>query len=293
MGRHDTPLFTRATGHLLRGLFKGRGQTLEYGEELDTPHYRLSLHPSAHCLGAAQVLVQVKETGERILYTGDLKLRPNATAPATEVVRCDTLVVDATYGAPQYRFPPDAETLTRLRTLVDVWRGQGFTPVVMGYRTGKAQEALWHLTSWGLSVAVDPAVYDVVRDYEEMGVAFPGPFRRLGADGLRDGEVVICPPGRGGLRHLPHGRRYKTVFLTGWAMGAGQWWVRSNSSLPLSDHCDFDDLLSYVRLTGARRVLPVFGGRELARYLKRGGMEARPLDPPTERRELAYQLALI
>lgn len=292
VGRHEHPIATRATSRLLHPVLNGRGRTLEFGEVVEAPGYRLSLHPSAHCLGAAQVLVEVKATGERVLYTGDLKLRPNATAHATQVVPCDTLVLDATYGAPRYRFPDDAETLARLRALVTSWLEQGYTPVVMAYRVGKAQEALHHLLAWGFPVAVHPAVYEMARAYEELEVVFPGRYRLL--DGQAgDGEVVLCPPQRRDSQALAGLRRVRSVFLTGWAVDGQPWWSGAHTTLPLSDHCDYDDLLAYVRQSGARRVLTVFGGQELAAHLRRQGYDAHHLPDLGNGATLAQQLQLL
>ena len=51
-------------------------------------------------------------------------------------------------------------------------------------------------------------------------------------------------------------------------------------------------LFSVEPLIG-RLVLPVFGGRDLAKHLTFNGLESRHLEPYAEDRELAHQLALL
>ena len=58
---------------------------LPYGETLDTPTYSITLYPAGHCLGSAQTLVVSKATGERLLYTGDIKTRPSPTNRAAPI----------------------------------------------------------------------------------------------------------------------------------------------------------------------------------------------------------------
>ena len=50
-------------------LNKSSPVALAYNELLETERYQLTLHPAGHCLGSAQVLVESKISGERLLYT--------------------------------------------------------------------------------------------------------------------------------------------------------------------------------------------------------------------------------
>ncbi|HEV7842493.1 MAG TPA: hypothetical protein VGO69_02295, partial [Pyrinomonadaceae bacterium] len=63
-------------------------ETLQYGERRDYGSYALTFYPAGHCIGSAQVLVEAG--GERLVYTGDIKLRPNVAAENAVIVPCDT-----------------------------------------------------------------------------------------------------------------------------------------------------------------------------------------------------------
>ena len=47
----------------------------------------------------------------------------------------------------------------------------------------------------GFDLAVEQSIYRVAEVYGERGIDFPGVFRRF--DGSwREGQVLVCPPGR-------------------------------------------------------------------------------------------------
>jgi putative mRNA 3-end processing factor len=54
-----------------------------------------------------------------------------------------------------------------------------------------------------------------------------------------------------------------------------------DAAFPLSDHADYDELLEYVRMTGAKTVWTHHGFvDEFARDLRRLGYQAEPLRTP-------------
>src|SRR5207244_3739509 len=91
----------------------------------------LELFPAGHVLGSAQL--RVSRGGASVAYTGDLCLEPNPTAEPAEVVPCDTLAMESTFGLPRYVFPPKGEVLARVRRFVDDALSDGDTPVLLGY----------------------------------------------------------------------------------------------------------------------------------------------------------------
>ena len=63
------------------------------------------------------------EDGDRsLLYTGDFKLGPSATAEEAELPHADVLVMESTFGLPRYRMPPREETIAKLLDIVHAAR---------------------------------------------------------------------------------------------------------------------------------------------------------------------------
>jgi len=78
--RHLRPVLTPNTLLLLADYLKKSDPIpLSYHEPLDCGKYTLTLYPAGHCLGSAQSLIESKSTGERVLYTGDIKVKPSPT----------------------------------------------------------------------------------------------------------------------------------------------------------------------------------------------------------------------
>ncbi len=292
-GRHRRPVITPNTSLLLGDYLKNSDPlTLSYGEPLDGPGYTISLHPAGHCLGSAQTLVVSKATGERLLYTGDIKLRPSPTNEPLETVRADTLVIEATYGRPEYVFPPQERVLeTAFRTL-RAWLSRGERPVVQGWRLGKAQEMLHYLLTEGFNVVIEEGVYQAVQAYQQAGVSFPGQVSPFTGE-WPEGTVALFPPGNR-ARVLREFRGRRVMELTGWAASdSRRWGSWADASLPYSDHADFNELVAYVEAVQPSRVYTVFGFPELAAKLRGLGYPAVHLDRRGRARDAGFQFRLV
>ena len=299
--RHRRPVLTHGTRLLLDDYLKRSDPvSLDYGETLEEDGYTVTLYPAGHCLGSAQTLVRHGVTGERLVYTGDLRTQPSPINEPAEPVACDTLVIECTYGRPDYVFPPQEESVGTAMRVISQWLEQGAIPVVLGWRLGKAQEALHHLLSGGFRVACEEGVYEVVRRYEAAGVVFDGEFRAFDGSIAND-EVLLFPPGRKSRErigeHRPDNRPARYLELTGWAAGAGvKPWGRGrpgDASLPYSDHADFNDLVAYVEAVKPKQVFTVFGFPDLAERLRRMGYAAVHLGKGATAADQAFQMPLL
>ena len=109
--RHREVILTEATARLMKARIGGRRleHVLPFGEprrfEGDPVPFQITLLPAGHILGSAMALIEAE--GESLLYTGDFKLRHSLSAGLCEPRPADVLVMETTFGRPQYRFPPD------------------------------------------------------------------------------------------------------------------------------------------------------------------------------------------
>jgi Cft2 family RNA processing exonuclease len=251
-------------------------ETLRYGERRDYGRYALTMYPAGHCLGSAQILVEAD--GERLVYTGDIKLRPNVAAEQAVIVPCDTLVMESTFGDPLYRFPPDVATFDRLYAAVERAFSDERVPVVLAYALGKSQEALELLLRRGYRVTLHGSVWNVTEIYRELGVEFSGRYEKYDRERLK-GRVLITPPGcRKQPMILNIERRY-LIMLTGWAMSKSAPYMYKGVDLvlPLSDHADYDELVRLARESGAHRIITMHGAPKFAAHLRELGFNAEHL----------------
>ncbi len=190
----------------------------------------LELFPAGHVLGSAQIRVT---GGSRVAlgYTGDLCIEPTRTAEPAELMRCDVLLMESTFGLPRYVFPPKEEVLAEVRRFVDDALSDGVTPVLLGYSLGKAQGILKHLGELGYACRAHPVVHAVNRVYEDQGVALPN-VRALGAEGPGRDEVVVAPPHLARSAAMFRIRRRRTAILTGWAIDGSHHFRGGGRGLP-------------------------------------------------------------
>jgi Cft2 family RNA processing exonuclease len=236
---------------------------------------RLTLLPSGHVLGAALVLVEWRD--ERLLYTGDVKLQASRTCAPAAIPRVDTLVTEATFGLPVFRFPPLADLESRIADEARRALTAGEVPVFLGYALGKGPEIAKILQDAGIPVMLHGAVQRMVEIYRAFGVAYPDvvPYER----GKVDGRALIVPPSARNHPMLAAIKQKRVIAVTGWALlDASYDRYGADVLVPLSDHADYDELLAIVERSGARRVLTTHGfTRAFAEVLTSRGLAADAL----------------
>ena len=238
--------------------------------------HELTLFSAGHVLGSAQLLIE-GDRG-RFVYTGDFKLEASYTAEAPEVKRCDVVLMECTYGRPQYVFPPRAEVAGAMVAWAREALEDGAVPIFFAYSLGKAQEALAILGAAGLPLAAHGAVATMAQVYADAGVALP-PYERYDARGFDGARVLIWPPSGRALPAAVRGKAVRTAALTGWVIGKGaNFRYGTDAGFPLSDHADFPSLLRYIELAQPRKVLLNHGWRDFVFRLRRMGIDAEYLE---------------
>lgn len=253
-------------------------QALDYGTPLDVDGVTVSFHPAGHILGSAQVLLE--RGGQRVVVTGDYKRGPDLTAQPFELVRCDLLVTEATFGLPVFQHPdPRSEALRLLRS---VREHPDRAHVIGCYALGKAQRvvALLRQAGYDAPVYLHGAMVWLCQLYEARGIAL-GELRHsldVPKEALK-GQIVIAPPSAikdRWSRRLPDP---VLAVASGW-MSVKQRARQAGVELPLviSDHVDWNELRQTIVETGAETVWVTHGREDaLVYWCQTQGLEAEPL----------------
>ncbi len=243
------------------------GQPTDIGDDT-----RITLHPSGHILGSAQL--EARRGGETLLYSGDFKLRSGLSAETCVTPPADTLIMETTYGLPRYRFPPFEEVAANIRKFCYQALSDKTTPILFGYSLGKSQEILSALKEARVPIMLHDQVEKMTRIYEECGFEFPL-YSRLD-EAYLTGHVVICPPQSARSTWFHSLKRKRTATISGWAMDkATRYRSGTDEVFPLSDHADYNDLLAYVERVSPNRVYTVHGfAVEFAQDLRARGIES-------------------
>jgi putative mRNA 3-end processing factor len=279
---HGSVLTTQETLDLMRlrygEHFAGTAQALPYGKSLTIGGVTVTLHPAGHVLGSAQVALEHK--GLRIVASGDYKNVGDPTCAPFELVRCDVFVSEAAFALPVFRHGvPDAE-IGKLLKSVALFPERAH--LVGVYSLGKAQRviALIRAAGYQAPVYLHGALESITRYYQERGIALGEvKLARHAERSQLGGAIVLCPPSA--LQEL-WSRRFPepvSAFASGWMRVRARARQRGiELPLVISDHADWDGLLSTIATTGAGEVWVTHGQEEaLVHWCKTHGRKARPL----------------
>ena len=238
----------------------------------------ITLFPAGHILGSAQVLVE--QAGQRVVVTGDYKRLAERTAQPYELVKCDLLVTEATFGLPVFQHPPPQTEIARL--LKSVRDNPERSHLVGSYALGKAQRVIALLRDAGYDAPIylHGAMLKLCALYEELGVPLGALRPALDVPKAElAGQIVIAPPSA--IRDR-WSRRFPDPVVcqaSGW-MSVKQRARQALVELPLviSDHCDWGELQQTVRETEAETVWVTHGREDaLVYWCQSQGLNAEPL----------------
>jgi Cft2 family RNA processing exonuclease len=277
--QHQTKFSTEETYELVKTRKKGKisnWNPVQYGRKVKIGDLEIEPHDAGHILGSVQYEVTSPEGN--LIYTGDFNFKDTLTMKAAEAHPCDTLIIETTFGAPGFTFPPEEQvSMEIVKWAVDVIK-HGKTPVFQADSVGNSQELVQifnKLTT--LPVATHPSVTKINKVYEAYGHDLE---YITGGDGeetelAESSKRVFVAPKR--FRYSENSD-YSFAYVSGWASR-----MKGDSEpFPLSDHADFNQLLKFVEECKPKLVLTCHGGRfneVFARYVtKKLGIEARPLN---------------
>jgi metallo-beta-lactamase family protein len=98
---------------------------------------------AGHILGAASIRLRIDDTGEEIVFSGDLGRRDHPLfLPPADVVRADVLIVESTYGD---EVRPEADAAEVIALAVDRAVERSGAVLVPAFAVDRTEVVLWHL----------------------------------------------------------------------------------------------------------------------------------------------------
>jgi len=271
---------TQGDGKLVCSDVTGRIAEHRTGEEYSTHSSDLiEMLNAGHIIGSRSALVKGPE---KVLYTGDFCPRDRLFLEGFEPVDADVLIVESTYGNPNYVFPEYEEIE---KEIVD-WVQDNDQPLFLfGYSLGKAQKIQEivekatdrPLLAHGSVKKMNDAV-ESVTDLEFDAVPYGENKEKMKENGILVGPTSFSR--KDSLNELVNN-------VNGTKAGFSGWGVQENYKyrggydrvFPLSDHADFRELVATVEAVDPEMVYTTHGFDEaLASFLaKEKGFDARAL----------------
>ena len=175
--------------------------------------------------------------------------------------------------------------MKNVNELISELYSKGIPVILMGYQLGKAQTITQLFGHWSPLYFHD-SIKEMNNLHNQMGVELNQGLDHSEAQkmGLLDKKpwVMVAPLMSEKNKFLAEMKsKYGavTIGFSGWAKSPKfSFGRRTDYSIPMSDHCDFEELVEMVVKSGAEKVYTVHGFvEEFASHLRTVGINAQPL----------------
>jgi putative mRNA 3-end processing factor len=251
---------------------------LGYAEALNLNGVLVSFYPAGHVIGSAQIRLEYK--GRVEVFSGDYKTQSDFITTPFEPVKCHTFITESTFGLPVYKWQSEPSIQHQLEQWINYNKSQQRTSVFIGYSLGKAQRIISLLDGMD-EIYVHSSIHRLNEAIANGGYLMP-PTHLLSGDFKKtdvDGKLIVIPPAvldSKMFRRIPNAA---TAICSGWMQIRGnRRWRAVDAGFPISDHADWDGLISAVKATEAEEVYLTHGSQAIfSRYLNELGIKAREL----------------
>lgn len=240
----------------------------------------ISLLESGHILGSKAILIE-----DSVLYTGDFSSRDRGFLKGSRGTKCDTLIMETTYGAPRYSFGETSAIVQNVNKIIGDCFDRCRPVVLTGYALGKAQMITYLFKHWA-PIYVHESVRAMSEIHISLGVDIPSlesySARESSSVLARKPWIMISPSmsGRSAfLKTLRENYNAVTIAFTGWSVDRDyKYKMGVDYAFDLSDHCDFNELVELAKYCNPSKIYTVHGfAREFATHLNHVGFDAEPL----------------
>jgi hypothetical protein len=273
--RHGQLIATAETLALLSrpGARPAAALTPPFNRPFTLGQVRLELFRSGSGLGAASLAVDLE--GQRIVYAGAVHLE------RCDVRSCDTLVIDCEYGQPHYQFPPVDETRAAVQAFCARVIETGGVAVLLARGVTKAIELALLAAGADMPVLAHRAFSDPIR---RLGAGAKVPLIRRATPKPTGGRVLLWPlAARTALSGLTLPAGSQTALVSGTALDRELVARLSiDAAFPWADRAGHQDLLSYIRASGAQWVFALGRGADAVLSALPRTCDTRALAPPQQ-----------
>lgn len=268
--------------------FVGKEGTLP--QRIEYKGIELTILENGHTYGSLSLLI---EGSQRILYTSDYitqdRILPQGRGKirGLKPIHCDILITECTFGSSQYKFPSFDSLVFDLQENVKENLNNNIPTILLGYSFGKSQ-ILLNMLEISSRVILEKSIAKNTQLLQENGIIFPDwePYGQYNIKHFlkyRD-YVLIIPPYF--MFQSPYkdlvAEKANVIVCSGKCLNNSfRTEFPANHYLPLSDHCDFENLLSFIKACEPQKIYLEHGKIEEFTYFllkKLGNMDVLNLE---------------
>jgi len=254
----DQKKYSTKETHSLAKTFKNteilNWKAMERKQRIKVDDLEIRAHNAGHVLGSVQYEVISPEGS--LVYTGDINPSDSFTAEAAEIVPCDILVIEATFGSPCI-FPSRKEVALEICEWAEKSISLGKIPAFQTDPLGNAQELVCIFNRLAkIPVMTHPKITSINRIYESFGrkLDFVDAKSEEAGELSSSKRCVFIAPKQSNLTQNDN-------FNVGYVSGFASRFSGERTPFLLSDHADFYRLLEFVKEVKPKKVLTCHGSR--------------------------------
>ena len=247
----------------------------KYGDKFQINGVTFSFHPAGHVPGSSQIRVEYR--GEVWVFTGDFKTQDDKISTPYESVKCNTFITECTFGLPVYKWQEPKIVHGEINRWWAKNKSNGVTSLLLGYSLGKIQRLLKNLDPETGKIFTHGAT-EKMTEVLRAKIDFPK-TNLITRDTIKkeiEGNLVLAPPAVLGSAWSRKLGITSSGYASGWMAIRGARRRRAvDRSFVLSDHADWEGLLSAIYSTECENVITTHGYTDIfAKYLNEKGLNA-------------------
>ena len=242
-------------------------QGVEFNQQININGVTISFHPSGHIPGSAQIRLEYQ--GEIWVITGDYKLNHDGLSTPFEHIKCHHFVTESTFGLPVFNWQMQDQIFTDINEYWKTCAENGENLLISAYSLGKSQRIIKHLNREIGPLLCHPTIVQTNLALEADGFSFGSWEAYNSANSKPSGAVIICPPAGISDTLLKNIQPYRSISCSGWmAMRGARRWGNLDRGFVLSDHADFNELITACQESTAENIYVTHGYTQVfAKYL--------------------------
>ncbi len=248
-------------------------ESLPYNSEKTVNGVKVSFFPAGHIIGSAQIKLEYK--GYVVVFSGDYKVKNDNLTTPFEPVKCHEFITESTFGLPIYNWQKEEDIQEQMQNWVLSNQAKNRTSVFIGYSLGKAQRIM-KLIEGMSDIYVHSAIHNINEAIASSGIDLPKTQRWTSESDKKiiQNNIVIVPPALLGSNMIKRIPNAATAICSGWMQIRGnKRWQSVDAGFPVSDHADWNGLLSAVKATEAEKVYVTHGSQDIfSKYLNEIGI---------------------